>query len=105
LLEGFDVHALGFGSADTLHLLAEAKKLAFEDRARYYADPAFAAVPVAELLSREYADGRRKLIDPARAATSIEAGAPKTIGRDTITLATADAEGDLACPGQEALAA
>ncbi|NOT29917.1 MAG: gamma-glutamyltransferase, partial [Planctomycetes bacterium] len=73
LLEGFDLAALGFGSAEALHLLAEAKKLAFEDRARYYADPAFAAVPVTELLAPEYARARRKLIERARAATRVEA--------------------------------
>ena len=95
LLEGFDVGALGFGSAEALHLLAEAKKLAFEDRARYYADPAFASVPVAELLAPAYADARRKLIDRAHAATRVEAGAPRSAGRDTITLATADEAGNM----------
>ncbi len=95
LLEGFDLAALGFGSADSLHLLAEAKKLAFEDRARYYADPAFAGVPVAELLAPEYADARRKRIDRGHAATFVEAGAPKSTGRDTVTLATADAAGNM----------
>lgn len=95
LLEGFDLAALGFGSAEVLHLLAESKKLAFEDRARYYADPAFATVPVAELLAPEYAAARRKLIDRARAATRVEAGKLAQPGRDTITLATADAAGNM----------
>jgi len=93
LLEGFDLAALGSGSAGTLHLLAEAKKLAFEDRARFYADPAFVEVPMARLLSKEYAAERRKLIDPKRAAQRVEAG--EIAGRDTITLATADEEGDM----------
>ena len=93
LLEGFDLAALGSGSAGTLHLLAEAKKLAFEDRARFYADPAFVEVPMARLLSKEYAAERRKLIDPKRAAQRVEAG--EIAGRDTITLATADEEGNM----------
>jgi gamma-glutamyltranspeptidase/glutathione hydrolase len=59
LLEGYDLASLEWGSAEHLHLVIEAKKLAFEDRARYYADPAFAAVPVAELISKAYAARRR----------------------------------------------
>ena len=81
--------------AQYLHLLAEAKKLAFEDRARYYADPAFAEVPVAQLLSKEYAAERRNLIDAQRPATRVEAGRITGAGRDTITLATADADGNM----------
>jgi len=95
LLEGYDLAALGSGSAGYLHLLAEAKKLAFEDRARYYADPEQADVPVAELVSKEYAGERRKLIDPARAAARVEAGQLARSGRDTVTLATADAAGNM----------
>ena len=52
ILEGFDLAAMGFGSAEHVHPFVEAKKLAFDDRARFYADPAFAAVPVAELISQ-----------------------------------------------------
>jgi gamma-glutamyltranspeptidase/glutathione hydrolase len=95
LLEGFDLGKLGPGSAGYLHLLTEAKKLAFEDRARYYADPDFAEVPIARLLSKEYAEERRKLIDPKRAATRVEAGELAGVGRDTITLATADEQGNM----------
>jgi gamma-glutamyltranspeptidase/glutathione hydrolase len=95
LLEGYDLGALGFASAGYLHLFAEAKKLAFEDRARHYADPDFAPAPLAELLSKEYAAARRRLIDPMRAATSLEAGALTRVGRDTVTLATADSEGNM----------
>jgi len=93
ILEGYDLHRMGAGSADALHLMIEAKKLAFEDRARYYADPAFARIPVAGLVSREYAAERRKLIDPARAARQVPAGARIPDGGDTIYLATADADG------------
>ncbi len=68
LLEGFDVRAMGFGTADHLHHFVEAKKLAFEDRARYYADPDFARIPVVELISKDYADRRRELIAGPRRA-------------------------------------
>ena len=71
ILEGFDIAALGFGSAEYLHLLTEAKKLAFDDRARFYADPDFVDIPVDELISKEYAALRRKLIDPERAMREV----------------------------------
>src|SRR5262245_9245495 len=95
LLEGYDLASLGFGSAQYLHLLTEAKKLAFEDRARYYADPAFAEVPVAQLLSKDYAKERRGLIDAEHAAARVEAGKINGTGTDTITLATADEAGNM----------
>ncbi len=95
LLEGFDLAALGFGSAGALHLLAEAKKLAFEDRARYYADPAFFEAPLARLVSKEYAAERVRLIDPERAAQRVEAGQLARSGHDTVTLATADEDGNM----------
>src|SRR5439155_1630857 len=62
ILEGYDLRSMGPESPDYWHLLVEAKKLAFADRARFYADSAFAQVPTAELISKSYADGRRKLI-------------------------------------------
>jgi gamma-glutamyltranspeptidase/glutathione hydrolase len=95
LLEGYDLAAMGFGSAPYLHVLVETKKLAFEDRARFLADPAFAAIPVRELLSKEYAAARRALVDAEHAARAVEPGAPGTISRDTVTLATADARGNM----------
>ena len=67
------IRVMGFGSADHLHVLVEAKKLAFEDRARWHADPAAAEIPVAELISKDYARERRKLIDMERAAPSTAA--------------------------------
>jgi gamma-glutamyltranspeptidase/glutathione hydrolase len=70
----------------------EAKKLAFADRARFYADPAFAELPVAGLLSREYAAARRAEIDPDRAARTVDAGNPALYEGDTIYLTVADAE-------------
>src|SRR5438309_6053719 len=63
ILEGFDLKKYGFGSPEHVHLFVEAKKLAFADRARYYADPDFAKTPTAWLLSKEYAMQRRAMID------------------------------------------
>lgn len=92
ILEGFDLKAMGWGSAAFVHHFVEAKKLAFEDRARFYADQSFAKVPVKTLISKEYASERRKLIDPAKAARAVE---PGTIpgGADTIYLTVADESG------------
>ena len=68
ILEGFDIASMGFGSAEYIHVFTEAKKLAFEDRAKYYADPVFSATPVSQLISKKYAAERRKLINPEKAA-------------------------------------
>ena len=95
ILEGFDLHAMGFQSADALHVMIEAKKLAFEDRAKFYADPDFAKVPVKGLLSKDYAAERRKLIRMDRAARRYDAGNPALQQGDTIYLTTADAEGNM----------
>ncbi|MFM7783376.1 MAG: gamma-glutamyltransferase family protein, partial [Planctomycetota bacterium] len=91
ILEGFDLAAAGFGSARALHWMVEAKKLAFEDRARWYADPAFAKVPVEWLVSKEYAAERRALIREDAAATRVLPGAPRP-GADTVYLTVADRE-------------
>jgi gamma-glutamyltranspeptidase / glutathione hydrolase len=94
LLEGFDLRQYGFGSPEHVHLFVEAKKLAFADRARFYADPEFYRTPVAELISKKYADRRRKLIAMDKAARVVEPGTPKTLNEgDTIYLTTADADG------------
>jgi gamma-glutamyltranspeptidase / glutathione hydrolase len=77
ILEGFDLRATGRNSPETLHAMIEAKKIAWADRAKFYADPAFAKIPLAGLLSKSYAAERRKLIDPNHAAKKIEAGNPK----------------------------
>ncbi|MFD1140698.1 gamma-glutamyltransferase [Larkinella insperata] len=95
ILEGYDLKALGHNSADYLHLLVEAKKLAFEDRARHYADPDFSKIPLPWLLSKEYAAQRRKLIDPNRAAERIDAGVPVLQSGDTVYLTAADDEGNI----------
>jgi gamma-glutamyltranspeptidase/glutathione hydrolase len=95
ILEGFDLRSLEWGSAEHVHLLVEAKKLAFEDRAKFYADPAFAAVPVERLVSKDYADARRALLDPQRAAPAPPHGDPAAGAGDTVYLATADADGNM----------
>ena len=93
ILEGFDLAKMGFGSADYLHVSTEAKKLAFADRARFYADPEFAAVPVDDLLSKAYAAKRRDLIRMDRAMKAVEPGAPALQNGDTIYLTVADKSG------------
>ena len=94
ILEGYDLKSYGFGSAEHIHLFVEAKKLAFEDRAKYYADPDFARAPVARLISKDYAAERRKLISMDKAATSVAPGEFTTQG-DTIYLTTADRHGSM----------
>jgi len=76
ILENFDLHGMGYGSADYLHTITEAMKLAYADRDTYYADPAFVSVPEEGLLSKAYAKERAKLIDPGRASKSFIAGDP-----------------------------
>jgi gamma-glutamyltranspeptidase/glutathione hydrolase len=94
LFECFDLGALGRGSADCWHLMIEAKKLAYADRARHYGDPAFARVPVHELLSKAYARGRADLVDPDRAMTTDPPGDPAALSRrETTYLCTADESG------------
>ena len=93
ILEGFDLKVMGRNSADTLHTMIEAKKIAWADRAKYYADPAFAKIPLTKLLSKEYATERRKLIDPNRAAKTVAAG--NLDQGDTIYMCTADDEGNM----------
>ena len=93
ILEGYDIKEMGFGSAEYIHHFVEAKKLAFADRAKYYADPAFNDLPLKELISKEYADKRRKLINPDQAARVVSAGNPE-VG-NTIYLTVADKEGNM----------
>jgi gamma-glutamyltranspeptidase/glutathione hydrolase len=90
LLEGYDLKKLGPDSADYWHLFLEAKKLAYADRARYYADPDFGRLPLAELISKPYADRRRKRIDPKKARTDVPAGDPKLGHGDTVYLTVVD---------------
>ena len=94
ILEGYDFSKITFGSAEHIHLFTEAKKLAFEDRAKFYADPAFSKTPIKQLLSKEYADQRRMLISPDKAMRKVEAGDVHP-GTDTIYLTTADKDGNM----------
>jgi gamma-glutamyltranspeptidase/glutathione hydrolase len=93
ILEGYDIAAMGLDSAEYVHTFVEAKKLAFEDRASYYADPAFVDVPVEYLVSQRYADARRKLIDPEKASLELPAGDDSLRAGDTIYLTVADESG------------
>jgi gamma-glutamyltranspeptidase/glutathione hydrolase len=125
LLEGFDLSSMGRGSADAIHTWTECAKLAFADRDACYADPDFAEVPLPRLLSREYADERRGLVDPAQASRALRPGLgrlpagwpllapaseaaaapvePQAMAaaaqgrRDTTQLVAADARGNLVC--------
>jgi gamma-glutamyltranspeptidase/glutathione hydrolase len=93
ILEDYDIASMGFGSAQYVHTFVEAKKLAFEDRAMFYADPDFNDIPVAELISKEYAAKRRGLIDPDRAARRYDAGSLSLDAGETIYLTVADNDG------------
>lgn len=92
VLETYDIEGMGFGSSEYVHTFVEAKKLAFEDRAKYYSDPAFNTLPVKWLISKEYANQRRSLIDPNKAAKRYDAG---PYHGDTIYLTTADKDGNM----------
>ena len=90
ILEGFDVKSLGPKSAEYVHLFAEAKKLAFADRAKFYADPAFHRLPTNELISKEYAAKQRARIDLSKAAVNVASGDPKLEHGDTVYLTVVD---------------
>ena len=96
ILEGYDFSKIKLGSAEHIHLFTEAKKLVFEDRAKYYADMDFAKIPVKSLISKEYAAERRKLINPNRASRHLDAGNPALKDGDTIYLTVADKDGNMA---------
>jgi len=93
ILEGYDLKSMGFGSAAYMHLFTESKKLAFEDRARYYADPDFQQMPVERLISKDYAAERRALIDLEKAADRYTGGLVQLESGDTIYLTVADGRG------------
>jgi len=98
-LEGFDLRGMGFGSADTLHLLAESLKIAFADRAAATADPAFVDVPVARLISCAYGDERRAVVDMARAQVWGPGVSPAE-GANTTHVTVADDQGNIVCSTQ-----
>ncbi|MBO0777860.1 MAG: gamma-glutamyltransferase [Ktedonobacteraceae bacterium] len=93
ILEGYDLTSLGYQTDSYLHLLLEAKKLAYADRDRYISDPDFVQVPVEQLLSKDYAAQLRSRIDPQHAAQHVESGL--TRDGDTMYLCTADREGNV----------
>ena len=93
LLEKFDIKSMGFGSAEYIHHFVEAKKIAFADRAKYYADMDFNDIPVNYLISKEYADKWRDEINSTRAARSVKAG--EIENGDTIYLTVADKDGNM----------
>jgi len=95
LMENFPLEKSGHNSADALHVMIEAKKLAYADMLRHVADPHFAKVPVPGMLSKAYARERAKLIDPARANCNVPAGQPPPMGTDTTYLCVVDAEGNI----------
>ena len=94
IMELFDIGAMRRESAEYVHLFTEAKKLVFEDRAKYYADPEYNKIPVAELISKPYAQTRARLIDLNRSSLEYPAGNLLEDG-DTIYLTTADPEGNM----------
>ncbi len=93
VLKHFDLKKMGAGSADALTAMLEAKRLAYEDLAKFYADPAFAHVPMKGLLSDGYAEERRKRISEKTANPDLGPGDPKLHDGDTIYLTTADKDG------------
>jgi gamma-glutamyltranspeptidase/glutathione hydrolase len=107
LLEGFDLQQLGHNSASYVHTVTEVAKLAYADRERFYGDPAFVDVPLKMLLSKEYADERRKLIDPKKASLEMrpghgpasvpedKPGMPETFRGDTTHTCAIDAAGNM----------
>lgn len=95
ILERHDLKAMGRHSPELLHLMIETKKLVYEDRAKFYADPDFTQIPLTRLLSAEYATERSELIDPARASRRLMAGKAELNSGDTIYLTTADSEGNM----------
>ena len=104
LLERYDLKSMGHNSANYIHIVTEASKLAFADRERYYGDPLFADVPLEELLSKRYADARRPLIKMKRASLKPQPGEFRKTSRrnvkdrsegDTTHLDTVDSEGNM----------
>ena len=99
LMEQYPLAQYGFHSAKALHVMIEAKKLAYADMLRYVADPRFAKVPVLPMLSKEHAKERARLIDPAKAACSVEParleGLTTRVGSDTIYLSVIDKDGNI----------
>jgi gamma-glutamyltranspeptidase/glutathione hydrolase len=99
ILEGYDIASLGFGTAQTIHYLAEAMKIAFADREAASGDPAYVNVPVERLTSKAYAEERRRAIDPGR-AQAWGAGVAQLEGAHTTHMTAADAFGNVVATTQ-----
>ena len=96
ILENFDFSKMEFGSSEHIHLFTEAKRLAYEDRAKYYADPAFTKIPVDQLISKRYGAERAKLINMEKPLHHVTAGDDKALnGGETVYLTVADEEGNM----------
>lgn len=95
LMEHFPLGEFGANSADALHVMIEAKKLAYADMLRYVADPNFSRVPVTEMLAKGYAQERVKSVDMAQANCEVPHGRPPPVGTDTTYLCAVDAEGNM----------
>jgi gamma-glutamyltranspeptidase/glutathione hydrolase len=95
LMETFPIHAFAADSAEIWHVMIESKKLAYADMLKYVCDPKFSRIPVAGLLSKDYARERAKLIDLAKANCEVAAGIPPQVGTDTTYLCVVDREGNM----------
>jgi len=95
ILEAYNIRDMGFASSEYIHTFVEAKKLVYEDRARYYADPDYSKIPIDYLNSSQYANERRQLIDPNLAAKTVTAGDIPLENGDTIYLTVADKDGNM----------
>jgi gamma-glutamyltranspeptidase/glutathione hydrolase len=95
IMEQFPIAKLGQNTAETIHRIIEAKKLAYADLSRYVADPRFGDIPVTGMLSKGYARKRAQLIDPARASEGVEPGHPMPVGKDTTYLCVVDEAGNM----------
>ena len=95
ILEAYDLNSFGFGSVEHLHYFLEAKKLVYEDRAHFYADPDFNTIPIEQLISKSYAARRRELINKDQAAKLYPYGIQQNEDGDTIYLTVADKSGNM----------
>jgi gamma-glutamyltranspeptidase/glutathione hydrolase len=95
IMEGFPLASWGHNSARALHHMIEAKKLAYADIRRYFADPRFAEIPVERLRSKAYAEEQARRIDPAVAACTVEAGAADGLDAGTTYLSVVDRDGNM----------
>ncbi|GAC1708310.1 MAG: gamma-glutamyltransferase [Flavisolibacter sp.] len=95
ILETFDFTRIKFGSPEHLHLFTEATKLAYEDRAKYYADLEFAKIPIAELIAKPYGKQRARLINPNKASFGFTSGNPLLSNGETVYLTVADQQGNM----------